>query len=145
MQATVWIMKYRILLAALALTAISWAQTSTQDSPKEPADKASCCAKMAADAKDGHASCMRMHHDAQPGDEKAQAKMDCCAGKDQSKNGMSCCAGKDMKSCAKNGDKASGSCCGDSCAKANDKPAGSCCGDKCDMKGKGCCSDEKKS
>jgi len=144
-------MKFRILLAALALTAISWAQTVTQDAPKEGStDKSSSCAKMmAGDAKDSHTSCARhaMHHDGQAG-EGAQAKMDSwCAGKSDAaaKDAMSCCAGKDAKSCVKNGDKASGSCCGDTCSKDKDKTAGACCGDKCDMKAKGCCSDEKKS
>jgi hypothetical protein len=142
-------MKFRILLAALALTAISWAQTAAQDAPKEGStDKSSSCAKMmAGDAKDGHSSCARhaMHHDGQA-DEGAQAKMgSCCMGKSDAKDTMSCCADKDAKSCAKSGEKASSSCCGDSCTKDKDKAAGACCGDKCDMKAKGCCSDEKKS
>ena len=142
-----WIMKYRILASMLVLTVVSWAQTATQNAPQgqSPAEKASCCVKMAgSDAKGGHASCPRhaMHHDGQASEDKETAS--CCAGK-ASKDAMSCCAGKDAaKSCMKGGDKEAMSC-GNCCSKEKDKAAGACCGDKCGMNGKGCCSAEEKS
>lgn len=130
-------MKYKTIALMLALTVMTWAQTSTQTAPSAPQQstapvdkaKAGCCDKMgSADAKEGHASCARMK--AEGGKEMAS----CCAGKDAA---ASCCAGKDAKSCMK-GDKGkmAGSCCGDKCGK--DKTAAACCGGKdCE---KGCCS-----
>jgi hypothetical protein len=117
-----WIMKHKVFALILALTVVSWAQTSTPATPSAPADntatekaKCACCGKMAASAKDGHAACMRHGK----GDAKDMAS--CCAGKE----GSSCCGGKDAKSCMK--DKTAASCC-------KDKKA-SCCGGK---PGKGC-------
>jgi hypothetical protein len=121
-------MKLKLIASFLALTMMSWAQstTSTQTPAPEqkstPADaKASCpcCEKMAsADSKEGHAC---MHHSANGKDEKAT--MSCCSGKDAA----ACCAGKDGKSCAKN-DKSSASCCQDS--KDGQGHEMSCCSNK---------------
>jgi len=129
-------MKHKIFALILALTVISWAQTATQPAPSTPAQSASdkakcaCCDKMAADSKDGHASCMRRGN----GDVKDMAS--CCAGKE----GKTCCGGTDSKSCMKN-DKTASSCCKDGCSK--DKMA-SCCDRKSGKEcGKGCCGSNK--
>src|SRR5579862_3539529 len=89
-------MKHRLFAVILALTVMSWAQTSTQTTPSPtpaPTDKAkpSCCEKMANGSKDAGAACMR-HKD---GKEMAS----CCGGKDAA----SCCGGKDAKVCMKDG------------------------------------------
>lgn len=130
-------MKYKMLAAVLALTVMSWAQTTTQTAPSTPeqstapAEKAkcACCDKMAAtDAKDAHACCA--HHDMQSKDGKGMA---------------SCCGGKDAKSCMRSDkDKTAASCCKDACSKDKDKSAAGCCGDTCSKKGeKGCCAGKK--
>jgi len=121
-------MKFRMLALILALTIVSWAQTSTQNTPATPQQstekaKCACCDKMAAsDSKDAHAACMHNH------DGKEMAS--CCAGKDA----KSCCDGKDAKSCMKDGKMAD-------CCKGKD-------GMKCDRKagkdcGKDCCGSNK--
>ena len=129
-------MKHKIFALILALTVISWAQTATQPAPSAPTQgtpgKAKCagCDKMAADSKDGHASCMRH------GKGDAQDMASCCAGKE----GKSCCGGKNAKSCMKD-DKTASSCCKDGCSK--DKMA-SCCDRKSGKEcGKGCCGSNK--
>lgn len=131
-------MKHKLFALILALTVVSWAQTATQSTPSAPAKndaaaekaKCACCDKMAANSKDGHASCMRKAHD---GDAKEMAS--CCSGKDSS-----CCGGKDAKSCMKD-DKTAASCCKDGCGK--DKTA-SCCDRKAAKGcGKGCCGANK--
>lgn len=80
-------MKHRLFAVILALTVMSWAQTSTQTTPSQapvPTDKAkpSCCEKM---ANGSSPACMR-HKD---GKEIAS----CCSGKDAA----SCCGGQDVK------------------------------------------------
>jgi len=125
-------MKYKMLALILALTVMSWAQTSTQTGPSAPEQnsapaeksKCACCDKMAsADGKDAHTSCMRH-------------------GIVDTKDMSSCCGGKDDKSCMK-GDTSAASCCKDSCAK--DKTAAMSCGKECGKKcEKGCCSSDKK-
>jgi len=130
-------MKHKLFGLILALTVMTWAQTSAQTTPSTPAEntstekaKCACCDKMAADSKDGHAACMRGQH----GDAKEMAS--CCAGKE----GASCCGGKDAKSCMKDG-KTAASCCKDGCGK--DKMA-SCCDRKAAKGcGKGCCGSNK--
>ena len=75
-------MKSKIFTLILALTVVSWAQTSSQTAPSDstqnsaPADKAkaSCCDKMAGNG----ASCPRH-------------------GKKDAKDMASCCGGKEMK------------------------------------------------
>jgi len=127
-------MKHKLIALILALTVVSWAQTtpSTPQQSSAPAEKGKCpcCDKMAsADSKNAHASCD--HHMKHTGDGKEMAG--CCSDKD--KDAKSCCAGSDAKSCMK-GDKDKSACCGDSCGK--DKTADKCCGGKdCE---KGCCS-----
>lgn len=124
-------MKSKIFALILALTVVSWAQTSTQAAPSDstqnstPADKtkASCCEKMAANG----ASCQRH------GKKDAKDTASCCG-----KEMKSCCGGEDAKSCMK-ADKGAAGCCKDGCGK--DKTAKACCGGKeC---GKNCCSSMK--
>jgi hypothetical protein len=125
-------MKSKIFALILALTVVSWAQTSSQPAPSDstknsaPAEKtkASCCDKMDTNG----ASCPRH------GKKDAKDMASCCGGKEV----KSCCGDKDAKSCMKD-DKAAAGCCKDGCAK--DKAAKTCCGGKeC---GKGCCSSMK--
>ena len=123
-------MKYKMLALILALTVVSWAQTTTQNTPSTPQPstapekaKCACCDKMAAsDSKDAHAACMHNH------DGKEMAS--CCAGKDE----KSCCGGSDVKSCMKDGKMTD-------CCKGKD-------GMNCDRKDgkdclKGCCGSNK--
>jgi hypothetical protein len=109
-------MKLKLIALLLALTAMSWAQSTTpgqaptpEQKNSTPADaKGSCprCDQMApADHKDGKAC---MHHGAAGKDEKEA--MSCCSGKD-AKGASSCCAGRDGRSCSKD-DKATAACCG---------------------------------
>src|SRR5690242_11731138 len=87
-------MKFKMIVAILGLTILSWAQTATQSKPNSAtsqnapsaaqADSKSerpCCQK-AAEGKEAMACCA--HHD--------------MAAKDGEKT-MSCCAGKDAKAC----------------------------------------------
>jgi hypothetical protein len=125
-------MKHKLIALMLALTVMSWAQSTTPAPTSEqnstPA-KASCpcCEKMAsADHKD--LACMR--HAGKHGKE-----MSCCSGKN-AKDAASCCTGKDGKSCSKD-DKASASCCDKNkpgeaeemacCAKDGKNGANGCC------------------
>ena len=124
-------MKHKMLALILALTVVSWAQTSTQTAPADPQQntapekaKCACCDKMAsANAKDAKMGCSR--HGKHAKDDKTS----CCAGKEA----KSCCGGKDGMSCMKDG-KDAASCCKD-CGK--DKTASACCGKECK---EGCCS-----
>jgi len=126
-------MRHKLFAAILALTVMSWAQTSTQTAPSQnpsPAEKAkpTCCQKMANGAKDGGPTCMR-HKD---GKEMAS----CCAGKE----GASCCSGKDATACMKDG-KCTAGCSKEGsgtekAASCRDRKAGKDCG-------KGCCSSSK--
>jgi len=139
--------KCKMIALVLALTMMSWAQTSTQTAPaatQKSSEKAkcSCCDKMTAgDSKEGTSCCA--HHDMKADDMKsdgmkADEKMEmasCCAGKDKA----SCCNGKDAKSCERHGkDKKAKACCGDKCSK--EKMSANCCGGKC---GKSCCAETK--
>ncbi|HZC24256.1 MAG TPA: hypothetical protein VE866_13015 [Candidatus Binatia bacterium] len=130
-------MKSKIFALILALTVVSWAQTSSQSAPSDstqnaaPAEKAkaSCCDKMGATG----ASCPRH-------------------GKKDAKDMASCCGGKGAMSCMKD-DKTAAGCCKDSCGK--DKTAKACCGGKECRKGcssmksdktaKNCCAHERQS
>ena len=133
-------MRHKMLALMLALTVVSWAQTSTQNTPAAPAQstapaekgKCPCCDKTAADMKDMKGCCA--HQDMKSGDSKETAS--CCAGKDA----KSCCGGSDAKACMK-GDKDKAGCC-TGCGK--DKTAAACCGGKCGKDcTKGCCSEKK--
>jgi hypothetical protein len=124
------IMRYKTIPLILALTVISWAQTSTPNSNSNPQAgtessekaKCSCCDKSATDK--GVMACARHG-------KHAKAMASCCDGKDGK-----CCAGDQAKACMR-GDK---NCCKD-CMK--DKTAS--CGAKCDKNCKtGCCNREKK-
>jgi hypothetical protein len=126
-------MKPKLFVLILALTALSWAQSTTPVPSAEqnstPA-KASCpcCEKMAsADHKD--MDCCKHHH-VSGKDGKA---MSCRAGKDA--KDASCCSGKDAK-CLKD-DKAS-SCCGT--AKPGEGQEMACCAKDNKNDAKGCCS-----
>jgi len=130
-------MKPKMLALILALTVVSWAQTSTQNTPTGPQQstapagkaKCACCDKMAStDMNDMKGCCA--HHDMQSKDSKETAS--CCSGKDA----KSCCGG-DGKSCARSDKDAKAASCKDCCSK--DKMATGCgdcgkTGDKC------CCS-----
>lgn len=125
-------MKSKIFALILALTVVSWAQTSNQTAPSDstqnsaPADKAkaSCCDKMGANG----ASCPRH------GKKDAKDMASCCGGKEM----KSCCGGKDATCCMKD-DKTAAGCCKDGCGKG--KTGRACSGGKeC---GKGCCSSMK--
>jgi len=126
-------MRHKLFAVILALTVMSWAQTSTQTTPSQsPAatDKAkpSCCEKMMKGSKDGSPACMR-HKD---GKEMAS----CCAGKDAA----SCCGGKDAKTCMKDG-KCTADCCK---AGSGTEKTASCCDRKAGKDcGKGCCGSNK--
>jgi len=117
------IMKHKMIALILALTVMSWAQTTTQTSPTTPQQsttpaekgKCPCCDKMStADAKEGPACCAHHADNGAAGKEVAS----CCTGE----GAKSCCGGKDAKSCMRNGkDKAA--CCSD----CKDKTAAACC------------------
>ena len=134
-------MKHKMLAMILALTVVSWAQTSTQNTPAAPqqsttpAEKAKCpcCDKMAsADMKDMKGCCA--HHDMQSKDSKGMAS--CCASKDA----KSCCSG-DGKSCARGDKNAKAGACKDCCSK--DKMAAGACKDCGKTDHKCCCNSNK--
>jgi hypothetical protein len=132
-----FLMKPKLVALILALTVMSWAQSTTPAPTEQNSTPAkascSCCEKMAsADHKD--MACSK-HKDASAKDGK---EVSCCAGRD-AKDAASCCSGKDAKSCSK-GDKASASCCGTGkpgdghemacCAKDGKDDANACCSGK---------------
>lgn len=122
-------MRHKILALILALTAVSWSQTTTQTPTQPPVEKVkcACCDKMASgDAKNTGMSCKRMGKDAKGG-------ASCCGGKDA----VSCCS-KDGKGCMK--DDKTASCCKDCCKDSKDKTASACCGGTCKDN---CCSKMK--
>ena len=120
-------MTRKLVVLILALTVVSWAQTSNQTAPTDQQQstekaKCACCDKMAsADSKDAKMCSRHAKH-------AKGAKASCCDGD----KAMACCS-KDGKSCMK-GDKVAASCC-ENCGK--DKTASACCGKDC--KGE-CCS-----
>jgi hypothetical protein len=84
-------MKHTLIALVLALTMLSWGQTSSKQKSEtgSPEATAGCCHKMA-DMKDGA----------------------CCNHKEAASESMPCCAGKDSKSCMKDGkEQSAGSCC----------------------------------
>ena len=125
------VVKYKLIAFVLALTVMSWAQSTTPTQTPAPEQKSApadakatcpCCDKMAsADHKDAHAC---MHPKATSADGKDA--MSCCAGKDAT-GAASCCGGKDGKSCSK-GDKESAA----SCGKSGEDHAMACCSGKDD-------------
>lgn len=127
-------MRHKLIALMLVFTAVSWAQNTSQATPSTPqqstapadAKACSCCDKMAAEMKDGHACCA--HHAKSAADAKEKS---CCGGKDamackrpaEDKTASACCSGeacgKDCgRSCssAKKGEKAAKSCCAGHCA-----------------------------
>jgi hypothetical protein len=138
-------MKHKLLALLLALTAMSWAQSTTPNQTLAPEQKSApadakpacpCCDKMA-----DHAA---MHKDMECcANHKASAKDDkeatsCCSEKD-AKGEMSCCGDKDAKACMKkNGtkdDKSSASCPKDKCGEGHEM---ACCSAK-EGSASGCC------
>lgn len=119
-------MRYKTIALILALTVISWAQTSTPNTDPnaqagtQSSEKAKCPCCEKSNAKDGMACARHGKH----------AKDSCCAGKE-----AKCCGGEQAKSCMK-GDK---SCCSDC---GNSKTAS--CGPNCEECKSGCCNREKK-
>ena len=129
-------MKPKLIAAILALTLVSWAQSTTpapapeqqKSAPEDAKAGCPCCADKAdtADHADMHKGMACMRHAAAGKDDKET--MSCCGEKD----GKHSCCGKDMKACAKD-EKAA--CCGekceDSCRSAKDgKSAHNCCDEK---------------
>jgi hypothetical protein len=125
-------MKFRIIALILALSVLSWTQTSTQP-------PTSTTPSQNAPAADKKAACPCCEKTASAGDNKAA----CCEHMKDGKCDMASCQGKDGMSCMK-GDKEKGVAgCGDkTCAEhgccshdhEHDKAAMSCCGEQCDRK-----------
>ena len=126
-------MKLKICVLILALTVMSWAQSTTANQAAPPDQKSAapdgkpacpCCDKMAsadhADQHKGMRACMQ--HAASSKDAKETTP--CCSDK-EAKGEMACCGGKDAKACVK-GDKSSAACCGE-CAEGNEM---ACCSGK---------------
>lgn len=125
-------MKYKLPALLLALTLVSWAQTSTPTVPPAPQQnavpaekgKCSCCSKAANG--DSTSACCARHST------ESKEKPSCCSGQ----NGKSCCGGKDAKSCMRNAKGSTGCCSG-----CKDKAAAACCSGTCGKDcGAGCCS-----
>jgi hypothetical protein len=124
-------MKRNLIAILLALTVMSWAQSTTPnqdpDRKSAPADAkpgCPCCDKMAsADHRSMHRDMTAcMHHDAKDGKEA----MACCGGKDAQDASSRC--GKDAKACSKDGKTMA--CCS---AKDGDATSHGCCGgDSCE-------------
>src|SRR5512132_4074138 len=100
-------MKRNLIAILLALTVMSWAQSTTPgqtpapDQKTAPADTKPACPCCDKTASAEHSSMHKdmkacMHHDAKDGKEA----MVCCGGKDA--NNAACC-GKDAKACGKDG------------------------------------------
>jgi len=139
-------MKQKLVALLLALTMISWAQSTTPTQTPAPEQKSApadakatcpCCDKMASDDphdmhKHQHA-CMRHDTDAKDGKDAMAG----CAGKDAKE--MAACCGKDGKSCVK--DDQTATCCADGkpgheLACCSGKPGrdtahAGCCGAQC--------------
>jgi hypothetical protein len=127
-------MRHKLIALTLVLTAVSWAQNTTQTTPSTPQQSSApadvkacpCCDKMA-DMKDGHACCAHHANSSSSADAKE----------------ASCCGSKDAKSCNRTaGDKTAAACCsgekcgkdcGKSCSspKKGEKTAKSCCAGQC--------------
>lgn len=115
-------MRNRIFAIILALTVVSWAQSSNSNPSTTTAEKSacSCCEKMAG---------------------SDSGKADCCAqhGKDGKAMAASCsrekgkCCGGDAKSCMR---AEKGKSC---CSECGKEKASTCCGDKCAKACKGRC------
>ena len=140
-------MKHKLLVLFLALTVMSWAQSTTPNQTPAPDQKTApadakpacpCCDKMADHtAMHKDMDCCKQH-DASTKDDKEA--MSCCSEKD-AKSEMSCCGGKDAKACMKKDgakdDKSSASCCANgkcgeghemACCSAKEGSASGCCG-----------------
>ena len=130
-------MKPKLIALFLALTMVSWAQTSTPNPVPTPEQKSTpadakatcpCCDKMAEHA-DMHEGMACMRHAAKKGDKASKKDAMACCGKDMKE---SCCSGKDGKSCSKDGKMA---CCD---GKSGEGKEMACCADK-PGKGHECC------
>lgn len=113
-------MKYKVITLILALSAVAWAQTASQNptpqasTPANPRADCACCNKAA--AKDAHSCSCCAHHDMSAKD--GNEAMSCC-GKDI----KSCCSGKDGMSCKRTDKDKTAANCGD-CMKDHEK---NCC------------------
>jgi hypothetical protein len=111
-------MKLKFIALTLALTIVSWAQTTNSAQPAasdKPADtKCTCCDKMQANASEHKHACMHAKSSKEGKDVAS-----CCSGKDDA----ACCKGKDGMACAKK-QTASAAYCEDRCA---GKDAKGCC------------------
>jgi hypothetical protein len=131
-------MKFRIIALILALSVLSWTQTTSQPAPDAtPSQNAP-----AADTKAGCDCCQKT---ASSGDKEAAAccqnmkdgKCDMAACKDKDKDGMACMKGDKTNGAAKA--CAEGKCCGGehhgkSRHHDHETTAMNCCGDQCDRK-----------
>lgn len=131
-------MKHNLIALILAVTVMSWAQSSTPaPAPGQNSTPAKascpCCEKMASADHKGMDCCM--HHDATGKDSK---EMPCCVGKDAKDS--SCCGGKDAKSSSKD-DKAAASCCG--AGKPGEGHEMACCAKDAKDGANGCCSSKQ--
>jgi hypothetical protein len=139
-------MKHKLLVLFLALTVMSWAQSTTPNQTPAPEQKTvpadakpacPCCDKMADHAAMHKDMDCCKHHDASAKDGKES--MSCCSEKDA--KGEMACGGKDAKACMKKdgakGDKSSASCCANgkggeghemACCSAKEGSASGCCG-----------------
>ena len=134
-------MKRNLIAILLALTVMSWAQSTTPTQTPAPDQKSApadakpgcpCCEKMSsADHSSMHKDMKAcMHHDAKDGKET----ISCCGDKD-AKDAASCC-GKDAKACSKDG-KTMACCAEGKCAEGHEM---ACCSAKDgDAASHGCC------
>jgi hypothetical protein len=135
-------MKHKLIPLVLALTMMSWAQSTPPNQEKAAPEQAKsacpCCEKMASEHGEMHKGMHACMHANAAGKDSKEA-MSCCAGKD-AKGEMGCC-GKDGKACAKEnqtakGEKSSMACCGANC-QGHDM---ACCSHKDgDAASHGCC------
>ena len=142
-------MKHKLLAFLLALTVMSWAQTTTPNQTPEPKNAPAdakpacpCCDKMADHAAMHKDMACCANHDATA--KEGKEAMSCCAEKDA--KGEMACSGKDAKACMKKdgakGDQSSASCCGEGksdrghemacCSKKEGNAAGCCGGNQCE-------------
>ena len=135
-------MKRNLIALLLALTVMSWAQSTTPNQTPAPDQKSApadtkpgcpCCEKISSADHSSMQKDMKacMHHDAKDGKETIA----CCGEKD-AKDATSCC-GKDAKACSKDG-KTMACCAEGKCAEGHEEMA--CCSSKDgDAASHGCC------
>jgi hypothetical protein len=140
--------KHELIAFVLALTMMSWAQSTTpnqtqtrvpeqKSAPAGPKAACPCCDKMASADHKGEPACMHPNATAKDG----KGAMSCCAAKDAT-DAAPGCSGKDGKSCSTD-DKAGTACCGDGkCGEGHEMP---CCADKAGKKAAhNCCGGQQR-